>query len=203
MPKIGAEPMRRAALVDAAIGAIHDQGYCGVTVGAIAKRAGVSTALAHHYFGSKDHLIAETMRHLFRMLGQEVATRLRAAQTPGERLTAIIQGVLGASQFQPELISAWLAFYMQAQTHPEARRLLRIYHRRLRSNLADAMIRADLPPVRARDLAESAASLIDGAWLRYALSDHDTAPDIAAAEVERRVRHLAGIAHSIPPEKTP
>ncbi|WP_295317559.1 TetR family transcriptional regulator, partial [Roseobacter sp.] len=54
MPKLGMEPIRRSALVDATIAEIGVRGSLDVTVGQIARRAGMSTALAHHYFGGKD-----------------------------------------------------------------------------------------------------------------------------------------------------
>ena len=88
MPRIGMEPVRRKALISAAIDAIHDRGMGQVTMGEIARRAGVSAALAHHYFGGKDQLLLATMRHLLTELGEEVQTRLAAASTPRERLSA-------------------------------------------------------------------------------------------------------------------
>jgi TetR/AcrR family transcriptional repressor of bet genes len=52
MPKLGMEPIRRAALVSATISEIGRAGSLDVTVSQIARRAGMSSALAHHYFGS-------------------------------------------------------------------------------------------------------------------------------------------------------
>ncbi|MFB2604448.1 TetR family transcriptional regulator, partial [Rhizobium phaseoli] len=54
MPKVGMEPVRRKALVDAALRVIGDHGSLAVTMSDIARQAGVSAALAHHYFGSKE-----------------------------------------------------------------------------------------------------------------------------------------------------
>ena len=64
MPKVGMEPVRRKALVDAALHVIGDQGTLSVTMSDIARQAGVSAALAHHYFGSKEQLLVETVRSL-------------------------------------------------------------------------------------------------------------------------------------------
>ena len=50
MPKLGMEPIRKAALVKATIVEIGRTGSLDVTVSQIAKRAGMSPALAHHYF---------------------------------------------------------------------------------------------------------------------------------------------------------
>jgi TetR/AcrR family transcriptional repressor of bet genes len=180
------EPVRRKALISAAIDAIHDRGMGQVTMSEIAKRAGVSAALAHHYFGGKDQLLLATMRHLLTELGEEVQGQLADARTPEARLAAVIRGNFSACQFRPAVISAWLAFYVQAQTDPEARRLLRIYTRRLESNLVHAL-RGLTSRERAEAIAEMAASLIDGLWIRRSLADRDPDPESAAELVERAI----------------
>src|SRR5918997_2171059 len=125
MPRIGMEPVRRKALIAAAIEAIHARGMANVTMGEIARRAGVSAALAHHYFGGKDQLLLATMRHLLSELSEEIQARLALAHTAEERVFAVIRGNFAAGQFRPAVISAWLAFYVQAQTESEGRPLLR------------------------------------------------------------------------------
>ena len=63
MPKIGMEPIRRKALINATIAEIGQAGSLDVTVGQIARRAGMSSGLAHHYFGGKDQILLAAMRH--------------------------------------------------------------------------------------------------------------------------------------------
>jgi len=187
MPRIGMEPLRRKALISAAIEAIHARGMGQVTMGEIARRAGVSAALAHHYFGGKDQLLLATMRYLLSELSDEIQARLAEARTPEERISAVIRGNFAAGQFRPAVISAWLAFYVQAQTNPEARRLLRVYTRRLESNLVHAL--RDLTSrEHAALVAETAAALIDGLWIRRSLAEDSPDPEGAARFVERAVR---------------
>lgn len=189
MPKIGMTPLRRRALISAAIEAIHDRGMAGLTMGDIARRAGVSSALAHHYFGSKDDLLIATMRHLLDELGAEFRNRLARAEGPMARVEAIIEGNFAPEQFRPAVISAWLAFYLQSQHDAEAARLLKVYLKRLESNLVHAL--ADLmPPSEARKAARGAAAMIDGLWLRAALP----AGDIPASEAVRLVKdYVTGV----------
>ena len=130
MPKIGMEPLRRRALIDATVAAIGEHGSLDVTMSQIAGRAGVSSALAHHYFGAKDDLLRATMRSLLADLGRELRAALARAETPRERLSAIIAVNFSAPQFGEEVVAAWLAFYVEAQRSPEMRRLLAIYARR-------------------------------------------------------------------------
>ncbi|MEO0746592.1 MAG: TetR family transcriptional regulator, partial [Pseudomonadota bacterium] len=77
MPKVGMEPIRRDALVRATIAEIGAAGTLDVTVSQIARRAGMSSALAHHYFGGKDRIFLAAMRHILRGFRAEVVTALR------------------------------------------------------------------------------------------------------------------------------
>ncbi|MFK0163548.1 transcriptional regulator BetI [Rhizobium sp. NPDC090279] len=168
MPKVGMEPVRRKALVDAAMRVIGDHGSLTVTMSEIAKQAGVSPALAHHYFGSKEQLLIETVRVHLQRLRDSVVTALREAKKPREKLSAVIRVSFQADQFAPETIAAWLAFYAEAQRSEETRRFLVIYARRLRSNLL-ANLKTLCPAEDAERIAEGAAAMIDGLYIRQSL----------------------------------
>ncbi len=100
-----------------------------------------------------------------------------------ERATAIIRSNIGPRQFRPEVISAWLVFYVMAQSVPGARRMLGIYQRRLQSNLTDAFQRS-LPRSAAERAAEGTAAMIDGIFIRRALRSGVPDPETAAALVQ-------------------
>ncbi|MGO4916268.1 choline-binding transcriptional repressor BetI [Pseudogemmobacter sp. W21_MBD1_M6] len=171
MPKLGAEPIRRRALVKATIAEVGLVGSLDVTVSQIAKRAGMSSALAHHYFGGKDQIFLAAMRHILSEFGAEVRSQLVQATTPAERLDAILRACFAPSCFEPATVSAWMTFYAQAQASNDARRLLRIYQRRLASNLTFALRPLSGDALR---LAETLGSLIDGLYIRAALSRETT-----------------------------
>jgi len=172
MPKVGMEPIRRSALVQATIEEIGAAHSLDVTVGQIAKRAGMSTALAHHYFGGKDQIFLAAMRHILTEYGAEVRARLAEARSPRDRAAAIIIASFDETCFAPATVNAWMTLYAAALSNDATRRLLRIYQRRLRSNLLHA-----LRPISATPEAdaETLAALIDGLYLRAALSDQGTA----------------------------
>lgn len=172
MPKLGMEPIRRAALVEATIHEIGAAGSLDVTVSQIAKRAGMSSALAHHYFGGKEQIFLAAMRHTLTVYAAEVRGALAMAETPFERTEAIIRAGFSQSNFRREVIAAWLNFYVLAQTSSEARRLLTIYQRRLHANLLFNL--RQIAPDRAPKIAKIVAGLIDGIYLREALANHDS-----------------------------
>ncbi len=169
MPKLGMAPIRRQQLVEAAISVIHEQGFNHATVARIARQAGVSSGMVHHYFKDKDELLFATMRHLLADLRVDASARLKAARTPRDRIRAIIDASFGDAQFDERVFSAWLALYGNARQSERLQRILGIYHRRLRSSLLHDLkhlIGAD----DAERLAEGIAAMIDGLWLRYALT---------------------------------
>ena len=177
MPKLGMEPIRKAALVKATITEIGRVGTLDVTVSQIAKRAGMSSALAHHYFGGKEDIFLAAMRHVLSLYGAEVRGALAAVEGSEARLKAILRASFSPGNFRREAVGAWLNFWVLAQTNDQARRLLGVYQRRLHSNLLHVL--RPLLGDRAPTVAEGIGALIDGAYLREALKKGP--PDSAAA----------------------
>lgn len=175
------EPIRKQALIAAAVEEIGVRGGLDVTVSQIARRAGVSAALAHHYFGNKEQILLATMRHLLREFGNVAKSRLTADLSPRERLSVIVEASFGAEQFRDATVSAWLAFYVEARRSDAALKLLQVYTRRLRSNLVHA-----LRPLTSRpdEVAELIGAVIDGLYIRHALRSGAPQPRRAVALVE-------------------
>jgi TetR/AcrR family transcriptional repressor of bet genes len=161
-----------------------------VTVSQIAKRAGMSSALAHHYFGSKEDMFLAAMRHIMTIYGAEVRGALGVAQTPMARIEAIVVASFSAANFRREAVGAWLNFWVLAQTVPQAKRLVAVYQRRLKSNLSVGL--RPLVGARAEAIAEGLGALIDGLYLREVL--RPGAPDGAAAAQMARAYLAAHLA---------
>lgn len=177
MPKLGMEPIRKAALVNATIVEIGQKGSLDVTVAQIARRAGMSSALAHHYFGSKEEMFLAAMRQLMTVYGAEVRGAIAASEGPLGRVRAVLIASFSPMNFRRDVVGAWLNFWVLAQSVPAAKRLLAIYQRRLHSNLMVGL--RPLAGARADGIAAGLAALIDGLYLREALKLG--APDGAAA----------------------
>lgn len=191
MPRVGMEPIRRAALIEATIAEIGETGSLEVTVSQIARRAGVSSALAHHYFGGKERLFLAAMRHALALYASEVLSAVKAVDTPRARLDAIVGAGFSPVNFRREIIAAWLNFYVLAQSSEEALRLLTIYRRRLVSNLAHDLRK--LVGTEAHAIAGRIAGLIDGLYLHHALRSDGTTGAQAAAQVRAALdREIAG-----------
>jgi len=164
-----AEESRRAQLIEVTIDSLAELGYVGTTLAQIAGRAGVSAGLVAHYFGDKDGLLEAAFRSLARRVSDHVRARLRQVSTPRSRIQAVIDANLAQEEFSQRTGTAWLAFWGQLLQVPGLKRVQAAYQRRTLTNLRSALKRL-LPPDEAQNLAAMIAAMIDGVWLRAALS---------------------------------
>jgi betaine-aldehyde dehydrogenase len=189
------EERRRAQLIEVTIDSLAEKGFVGSTLAEIAGRADVSPGLVAHYFGDKDGLLEAAFRSLTRHLGAAVVKRLKQARTPRQRIQAVIDANLDAGEFNKRTGAAWLAFWGQVLQTPSLGRVQAVYQRRMLSNLRHAL-KALIGPAEAVRLAGMIAALIDGVWLRAALStwreaDSDMATAMLTAFVDSRLAEMA------------
>ncbi|MCW2268611.1 MULTISPECIES: transcriptional regulator BetI [Pseudomonas] len=184
MPKVGMQPIRRQQLIEATLLAIDQVGMGDASIALIARLAGVSNGIISHYFQDKNGLIAATMQYLMSVLSENVVANRQALKdnSPRAHLQVIIEGNFDASQVNGPAMKTWLAFWASSMHQPSLHRLQRINDHRLYSNLC-CQFRRVLPLSEARTAARGLAALIDGLWLRGALSgeafDTDQAKQIA------------------------
>src|SRR3979411_1149419 len=196
-PRDEAEEARRVQLVEVSIDSRAEGGYVGTTLAEIAGRAGVSPGLVAHYFDDKDGLLEAAFRTLAPTLAARMRARLALARTPRGRVQAVIDSNLAPEEFDKRTGTAWLAFWGQVLHVRGLKRVQTGYQRRMLSNLRNNLRR--LRPVEdARSLAAMIAAMIDGVWLRAALSewqeaDSESARALLTAFVEGRLRALARV----------
>ena len=171
MPKVGMQPIRRSQLIAATLEAVDQVGMADASIAYIARLAGVSNGIISHYFSDKNGLLDATMRHLMQALSNAVGQRRRALRedSPRAHLKAMIDGNFDDSQVSGPAMKTWLAFWASSMHQPALRRLQRVNDHRLYSNLCGQFSRV-LPQDQARSAARGLAALIDGLWLRGALS---------------------------------
>jgi len=184
------EPIRRQQLIKATMAAIDEVGLADATVMRIARHAGVSAGIISHYFGGKEGLMEATMRQILSDLGEAVAARRRelTTQSPRAHLAAIIDGNFDRSQVTGPVAKTWLAFWASSMHTPKLARLQQVNDRRLYANLC-YQFRRLMPSDEARACARALAALIDGLWLRGALTpgglDSDEARRLARDYLDR------------------
>ncbi len=191
------EEARRIQLVEVTIDSLAEVGYVGTTLAEIARRAGVSPGLVAHYFGDKDGLLEAAFRRLARIIAVRMRSVLALAHTPRERVQAVIDANLAPEEFDKRTGTAWLSFWGQVLHVQGLKRVQTAYQKRMLSNLRSDL-RQIIPADEARSLAAMIAAMIDGVWLRAALSeweeaDSGSARALLTAFVEGRLKELTPV----------
>ncbi len=200
-----AEEARRSQLIEVTIDSLAEVGYVGTTLAEIARRAGVSPGLVAHYFDDKDGLLEAAFRTLARTLATRMRGVLAMAPSPRARVQAVIDTNLAPEEFDKRTGTAWLAFWGQVLHVAGLKRVQTAYQKRMLSNLRSDL-KQIIPADEARTLASMIAAMIDGVWLRAALSewqeaDSGGARGLLTAFVEGRLKELTASAGVRPPPR--
>ena len=120
--------------------------------------------------------------------------RLALAHSPRGRVQAVIDTNLAPEEFDKRSGTAWLAFWGQVLHVEGLKRVQTAYQKRMLSNLRSDL-RQMIPGDEARTLAAMIAAMIDGVWLRAALSewqeaDSESARALLTAFVDGRLKEL-------------
>lgn len=178
--------IRHEELIDATIAAIHRCGYATVTINQIASEANASAGSIHYYFGNKEKLLEATMRRLLGILERATLDRLAGAETPRDRLIAILAANFDDSLFSTAQCSVWMQFWANAPYEASLARLQRINRTRVRSNLRAEL--KNLLPAETRETARRALqAYMDGVWLQAAQSAEQLDP----AKARQQITELA------------
>lgn len=105
-----ASPDARGRLLDAAVQLFSAQGVAGTTVAAIAARVGVTSAMVHYYFKTKDQLLDAVVEE--KLIGEFIAFVADGLDGKGEDPFSLTAGLVGriveASDQMPWLPPLWV-----------------------------------------------------------------------------------------------
>ncbi|MEH6452652.1 MAG: transcriptional regulator BetI, partial [Psychromonas sp.] len=150
---------------------VERYGLQHTTINTISRVAGMSSGIISHYFGGKQELIEATFKYLINELKQSLLVRVSGKDLdPMSRLFMIVEANFTELQRSNAVTKTWLSFWSQAMHDPVLARLQHINNQRLYSNLLYSFNQL-LPREEAVNSAKQAAAVIDGFWLRSALSE--------------------------------
>ncbi len=170
MSRPSMKTVRQQQLIDATLLSVERHGLHHTTIITISGLAGLSSGLISHYFGGKQGLIEATQKYLLEQLKQALLSRTSGkTMLPLKRLHAIVEANFTELQRSRSATKTWLSFWSQAMHEQGLARLQHINSQRLYSNLLFSFKNL-LPQPEAIIAAKQTAAMIDGFWLRSALS---------------------------------
>lgn len=174
-------------LIEATIETLAERGFSRTTLTEVARTAGLSHGLVLFHFETKEKLLAETLAYLAEEYRANwTAALARAGEDPAQQLNALIEADFNLSVFTPARLSAWCAFWGEAQSRPLYQALCgskdEDYNRRMEAICA-RLIAAGGYGGSPERLARIVRVTIEGVWLDQMTMQTPYAADEALATV--------------------
>ncbi|PMR60505.1 TetR family transcriptional regulator [Verrucosispora sp. ts21] len=143
---------------------LAERGLPGLTLRAVAERAGCTTGMVLHTFADKQALLVHARELLHRRTGQRADAAQAAAETPRAALRAVLWQAASPTEEKREEARVWVGFLAAALADPVLADLHRSYNRRFVDRVAAlvAAVRPDRPPADCRATATSLVALVEG-----------------------------------------
>ncbi len=174
--------IRRAELSTAAFEAVVKHGLRRTTFEKVGELAGVSKGVVLHHFKDKSSLLEAVFRRSNSLLSGAVIELYRHAETPYERLWAIVIANFFPTIFNRRVCAAWVSLIAEVPHSRECQRVQAACNQRIKANLRHELKHL-LPPEEVADVAQHLGLLIDGIWVRAGLL-LATDSDVAISEME-------------------
>jgi AcrR family transcriptional regulator len=172
----GQREQTRQRILDAAVRRIASEGIDDVRIARIAMDAGVSAALVHYHFVSREALLVEALEHSYDIAGEVRMAALDAeAATATERLRATIDSCLPAPGAQRDDWLLWVELWLRAARRPElaeiASRLYARLHEWFAETIRDGIAGGEFRATDVDVLTDRLLALVDGFGLRVLIGD--------------------------------
>jgi AcrR family transcriptional regulator len=167
----------RDRILHAACELIAERGIGGARIAQVARAAGVSTALVHYHFRTRETLLRETLDYAFDLAS---AVRLRPGGDNGggsaaKRLADVIEQSLPTTDPGRREWQLWAELWLGAARDPGLRPIAAEMYARYRAwiaaAIAEGVAAGEFAQTDPGETADLAMALIDGLGLRVLLGD--------------------------------
>ena len=183
--------IRRAELSRAAFEAVIRYGLRKTTLDKVGDIAGVSKGVVLHHFKDKSALLEAVFRRSNSLLSEAVVELYRYAETPYERLWAIIVSNFFETIFNRPVCQAWVSLLAEVPHNAMCQRVQAANNSRIKSNLSHEL-KHFVAKKKVSEIANLLGILIDGIWVRAGLFAIIPNCDKALDEFEFTTLYLVG-----------
>ncbi len=187
----------RDEILQAAVKRIAQEGTDGVRVARIATDAGVSSALVHYHFETRDQLLAEALEYSYDHAAQMRVGEQLASGGAAQQLAAMIDICLPTSDALHDDFVLWAELWLRAARDPELREFAARLYGRLHSWFAEQIARGvadgEFAAVDVGQLTERLLALIDGYGVRALIGDPAVTLDSARQQIWAAIAPSLGV----------
>lgn len=193
----------RERILTAACEVIAEIGFEKIRMRMVAERAGVSTALLHYHFDTREKLFTEAMTHSFAHTAVDVE---RDAETAPAAvvLARILRSLLPTDPELRQDWRLWQELWARALRDETTRAFAVDLYAQLHAWVAGAVRRGiasgEFTPTDVDELSTLVLSLSDGYGIRLMLCDPTVTLDTALTAIWRQVSTALGLPASLPTE---
>ena len=126
---------RKRQITRAAYEIIAEKGYNNFTMMDIAKRAGVSSGLIHHYFKDKENMLVTLLREMQQNIRQSLEQSIEKVADPREKLDIFMDQAFGLVENEKEYIYITFDFLTQIKFNERMQRILSKLYRGYRETI--------------------------------------------------------------------
>src|SRR4051812_17900569 len=184
----GPRARTRRRVLDAAVRRIASEGIDEVRIARIAMDAGVSPALVHYHFDSREALLVEALEHSYELVGDvRIASAESDPATARIRLEGIVDACLPVPGARRDDFLLWVELWLRAARRPELREVAGRLYARLHAWVAEVLeagvAPGEFPAGDTWRRTDRLLALIDGYGVRVLIGDPAMPPERARAEI--------------------
>jgi AcrR family transcriptional regulator len=131
--------LRKRQITGAAYEIIAEKGYYNFTMMDIAKRAGVSSGLIHHYFKDKENMLVTLLREMQQSVRISTEKAIEEVPGPKEKLEVFMDRAFDLAEAQREYLYVTYDFLTQIKFNERMKRIMSKLYRGYRETMVEIL----------------------------------------------------------------
>ena len=175
----------RRRLIEATMKVIASEGFSGVTMAKVAEKAGLSRGIGNFHFQSKEQLLLETLRTLYKEFDDGWRNAVAdAGSSPAEQIRGLIRTTLKPPIADYKKVAVWLAYWGEAPSRKNYLKICAAHDRewdaaveKILKQMVDDEFNSH--GMALAKIAQSLTAMMDGFWVEYLIAGDRYSPDDA------------------------
>ena len=161
----------RQKLIESTMEVIASEGFSGVTMAKVAEKANLSRGIGNFHFHSKEQLLLETLRTLYKEFDEGWRDAVAdAGSSPIDQISAVIVTTLTPPIGDPKKVAIWLAYWGEAPSRKTYLDICEIHDREWDNAIEEILRQMVDDRFKSHDMtlaaiAESLTAMMDGFWV--------------------------------------